>query len=165
MDNVTFKDRIDLLNCYFDPNGEEYDYLDIYLLKHCFDHGFQSIEEILELLEQVVVDKQEGLVLKMCNSFYEYKKSDKWCKVKKFDTLDLPVVGISPGEGKYEGQVGGLIVNYKGKKVTIGSGISNEDRVNFLTDTPKIIEVKYQAETKDKSLLFPTFVRVRWDKE
>ena len=61
--------------------------------------------------------------------------------------------------------VGSLVVDYKGTKVSVGTGFTDEQRVEFYKDTPEIIEVNYQEVTKDGSLRFPSFVRIREDKD
>lgn len=60
-------------------------------------------------------------------------------------------------------------ISNEGKEVRVGSGFSDEQRVTYWNqkDDVKgcIAEVKYQGVTKDGSLRFPTFLRLRPDKE
>jgi DNA ligase 1 len=121
--------------------------------------------EMKQWVEKFVADSgEEGIVLKNKFSFYEGGRSVNWCKVKVMHTLDLKVVGVVPGKGKNEGKVGALMCEYKGKEVKVGSGFTDEQRDAFLNAPPSLIEVKYQEITKDGSLRFPTFVKVREDK-
>lgn len=109
----------------------------------------------------------EGIVCKIYDSPYEYKEHSKWwCKVKPTDTLDLPVIGFefgTPGS-RLEDVVGKLIVDFRGVEVRVGSGLSDEQRVEFLDNLPSLIEVEFKEITKDNSLREPIFKRVRDDK-
>lgn len=121
-------------------------------------------DSILRLVNLIVSEGGEGLVLKRWSSTYQQKKSVDWCKVKLFDTLDLPVIEVIPGNGKHEGRMGALVCDLgNGHKVEVGTGFSDAERELFMQTPPSMIEVKYQERTK-KSLRFPAFVRVREDK-
>ena len=72
------------------------------------------------------------------------------------------------GTGKHAGKLGSVIVDFEGVEVQVGSGFSDalrdqiwEDPENFIG---RVIEVRYQEETPDGSLRFPTFVCFRNDK-
>lgn len=125
---------------------------------------FTKREEIDDALEKVTKDGEEGLILKTWEHSYEYKRTPFWCKVKKFYTEDLPVLAWEYGTGKNSDKLGYMICDFNGVEVHVGSGFSDQERRDFMTDTPKMIEVKYQEITKDGSMRFPTFVRVRDDK-
>ena len=121
---------------------------------------------------QIVQQGFEGSMLKNADSIYEAKRTKTWLKLKNFDLLDLKVIDIFEGEDKYSGMLGGVVVDYKGYSVKVGSGFNEEDRVKFW-DSPelilgRIIMVQTQQESKDKfgnlSLRFPTFKGVRIDK-
>jgi DNA ligase-1 len=132
-------------------------------LEH-WECGLCGVEDIMEQVDKLVAAGEEGLVLKNKASLYESKKSIEWCKVKKFETLDLKVVGIQPGKGKHSGRLGALVCDFNGVGVEVGTGFTDAQRVEFLSDLPEMVEVKYQEITKDGSLRFPSFVRVREDK-
>ena len=93
-------------------------------------------------------------------------------KVKYNESLDLKVVDILEGTNKYKGMMGALVVDYKGYRVGVGSGFSDEERQRFW-DNPeeiigKTIEVDTFGESKDQlgnvSLNCPIFRGVRYDK-
>jgi ATP-dependent DNA ligase len=78
----------------------------------------------------------------------------------------LSVVGVNRGKSgkKYGDVLGALIVNFRGTGVCVGSGYSDQQRVEFLDNPPKVIEIEYKSITKDGSLFHPSFVRIRADK-
>lgn len=120
---------------------------------------------IKALMENFVAQGYEGIVLKLADSSYVGGKSVAWCKVKPKETVDLKVMKVVIGGGKHAGKMGALICDFNGVEVSVGSGFSDEDRLEFMTNTPEIIEVAYQEVLKSGSLRFPTFVRVRDDKD
>ena len=87
-------------------------------------------------------------------------------------TVDLRVVDLFEGKGTFKGTLGGVVVNFKGSQVGVGSGFSNDQRNDFWQHPEKIfgkiVEVQYFEESKDKtgkpSLRFPVFKQVRNDK-
>jgi DNA ligase-1 len=134
------------------------------LLVHHESH-FETEQEVIEHVEWLVeVCGEEGIVLKSRDGLYEGKKSIEWCKVKKFETVDLNVTGVQPGTGKHKGRMGALLCNYEGHEVKVGTGFSDVEREEFMERPPAMIEVKFQEKTKAGSLRFPAFIRVREDK-
>lgn len=121
-------------------------------------------EKIFNFLDQVTDIGEEGLVIKTWNGPYEFKRSNHWCKLKKFYSEDLPVIRMEYGKGKYKNKLGALICDFNGVEVNVGSGYDDYERGEFIINTPKMIEVKYRKVTKDGSLWYPVFMRVREDK-
>lgn len=114
----------------------------------------------------------EGLMIKDADAPYQWKRTKSLLKMKLMDTIDVKVVGIQEGTGKYQNVVGSLEVDYKGNKLNVGSGLSDYQRKQFY-DNPdaivgKTIEVAYQAITHNKaggeSVSFPVFKGIRTDK-
>ena len=108
----------------------------------------------------------EGVVMKQPLSLYKAGKTDKWLKLKELaEPIDLEVIDIYEGKGKYEGLLGGVVVSYNGKRVNVGGGFTDTDRVQYFAHphliVGKIIEVKYQEVTGDGSLRNPIFLRIR----
>jgi DNA ligase-1 len=128
--------------------------------------------KIVELLKEETSKGEEGVMINLCDAYYEYKRTNNLLKVKKFNTCDLRVIGFEEGTGKYVGMLGAFICEYKGGQVKVGSGLTDEQRVevwrNFRDYENLIIEVSYFEETKDStgkpSLRFPTFKDFRFDK-
>lgn len=121
--------------------------------------------DIDRLLENALTRGEEGLVLKHRKDPYTFGRSRSWCKVKKRETVDLPVLRVIEGEGKYEGVLGALVCEFEGKEVKVGSGFTDAQRIEFMTNPPKMVEVYFQNQTGKGSLRFPIFIRDRFDKE
>lgn len=104
---------------------------------------------------------------------YQSGRTKDLLKVKKFFDAEYTVEGVEvgemstamPGQGivKYQG-VTRLVIDHKGNKVGVGSGMSREQRIAWMEDPSQIvgktITVKYFEETKSQdgkfSLRFPT---------
>jgi len=128
-----------------------------------------DIEVVDEYLDVATSEDKEGLMaIKDCE--WRNKRHNGILKVKKFLTADCKIIGYEEGDGKYKGVLGSFIIDYKGNKVNVGSGYSDEQRQEYWINRDKyigrILEVKYKEETMDKktkliSLQFPTFVCIR----
>lgn len=125
-------------------------------------------EEHVKMVEQ----GYEGIMIKDINSLYECKRTKTWLKKKDFDMYDLEVKDIFEGQDKYRNMLGGVIVDYKGFNLEIGSGFTDEERIKFWNNPNliigKTILVQAQEESKNKqggkSLRFPIFKGIRYDK-
>lgn len=134
----------------------------------------KSVEQVYEILKTVEEQGQEGLMLNTLTGLYKFgKRSNDLLKVKTFNTCDIFCTGVEEGEGKYAGTLGAIICDYKGYKLKVGSGLTEEQRDYYWNNKSKIInrivEVKYFEESSDKdgnlSLRFPVFMQVRDDKD
>ncbi|MDE6149844.1 MAG: hypothetical protein K2F81_07095 [Ruminococcus sp.] len=130
--------------------------------------------KIGELLDRMVAEDKEGLMLNT-NCQYRRMRHKGILKIKRFYTMDLPIIGYEEGTGRLEGVLGAFVLNYKGNEVKVGSGFTNQQRVDFWKHKDDIInkgclcEVKYKEISSDKntgleSLQFPVFVQLRHDK-
>lgn len=134
-------------------------------------HGTdQSMIDIF--LDKMVQEDKEGC---MVNTNVPYKRTRHKgiLKVKRFYTMDLPIVGYEEGTGRLSGTLGAFVVSYKGNDVSVGSGFSDSQRANFWYKRDdmigKLCEVKYKEISSDlktglESLQFPIFVGIRDDK-
>ena len=128
--------------------------------------------KITEILEEEIAKGEEGIMINVYDALYEFKRTNNLLKVKKFESVDLRVVGFEEGSGKYSGMLGAFICEYKSGEVKVGSGLTDDQRKeiwnNRFSYENIIIEVSYFEETKDStgklSLRFPTFKDVRLDK-
>lgn len=134
-------------------------------------HG-RDLSKIGSLLEKMVAEDKEGLIL---NTDVPYKRTRHKgiLKVKRFYTMDLPIIRCEEGTGRLSGMLGAVVVGYKDNEVKVGSGFSDEQRAEFWHSRDELIgslcEVKYKEISTDKntgleSLQFPVFITIRNDK-
>jgi len=128
----------------------------------------KTLENAIEIAKKQVEKGWEGIVIKVNNSPYVCKRSKHWLKVKLFKTIDLLCTDIVPST-KNPGEISAIKFRYKGKECKCGSGFTQEQRKKFYEKPDlivgKIVELKYQEESKDGCLRFPVFVRIRYDKD
>jgi len=141
-------------------------YSKVFLLEHFQVPTWVTTEHDLARLAQTYIAQgEEGVVIKVYSAPYEFKRSKYWLKVKQFKTVDVKVIGWEYGTGKNSDVIGKLnCVLANGITFNVGSGLSDQERLDFMDDTPSLIEVAYQEITQDGKPRFGTFVRVRDDK-
>jgi DNA ligase-1 len=134
----------------------------------------EDTSKIIEILEEEVTNGEEGIMINDYNALYEFKRTNALLKCKKFNSLDLEVVGMEEGSGRLTGTLGAIHVRYKnGNIVKVGSGFSDEERKLYWLQPELIMhhvcEVKYFEESTNVdntfSLRFPTWCsNIRTDK-
>lgn len=88
-------------------------------------------------------------------------------KIKPLVSLDLRVVGFEPGRGKYEGMIGTLLVEYKGKAQGAGTGLKDSQRLVSEFEEMwhgQIVEIECLGITRDGYLREPRLKGIRHDK-
>lgn len=133
----------------------------------------KNLDVIPVLLKELEQQGKEGLILNICDSHYETKRTSNLLKIKTMQTFDGMVIGFEEGEGKYQGMLGKVIVDYKGFMLGCGSGFMDEDRIEIWNHKEKYInkiaEIQYFRESmNDKgglSVSFPIFKMWRFDKD
>ena len=127
-----------------------------------------SDKVLKESHDRWVAQGYEGIMIKDTDSYYSFGRDWSVMKYKAFFDADVPIIGLKEGTGKHQGKLGSFLVDYKGVEVNVGSGLNDELREQIWKDKDshigRIIEVRYQEETPDGSLRFPTFVCFRNDK-
>lgn len=84
---------------------------------------------LMRQLRTLSNDGAEGLMLRRADSPYRAGRSDDLIKLKLFDDAEAVVVAHLPGQGKYRGMTGALLVQMpSGQRFKIGSGLRDADR-------------------------------------
>ena len=164
-----YKDRRALLDeLAQSPLFEEAQYIKV------LDVLYQGTDQskIDELLERMVREDKEGLMANL-DVTYKCKRHNGILKVKRFYTMDLPIIRCEEGTGRLAGTLGALVLNYKGNEVNVGTGFTDTERAIYwaaqdkLTDLlceVKYKEISYDKKTGAESLQFPVYVCLRTDK-
>lgn len=134
-------------------------------------------QEVLDFYEYALSIKQEGLILKNPDAFYQWERVADWTKWKPFIELDLQIVGFYEGKGRNKGRLGGFMLegtdDASGKFITArcGGGFSDEQRIKFWMIRNKLIGETVKIEAKEIteidgvcSAREPVFVEIRDDK-
>jgi len=140
-----------------------------YLKQVRFEPQLLPSDKVLkETHDRWVSQGYEGIMIKDTDSVYQFKRDWSVMKYKVFFDADCKVIALQEGTGKHTGKLGSFLVDYKGTKVNVGSGLTDAIREQIWKDPNshigRTIEVRYQEETPDGSLRFPTFVCFRNDK-
>lgn len=138
-------------------------------------------KETFERMKEEVLEKDwEGLIVRK-NCDYKGKRSRDILKVKEFFEEEFEVTEVNEstiqiinesGENVEVPGMGSATIMFKGNKVGVGSGWSQDQRIEFLQEPDKligkIITVKYKKESEDKdgnpSLQFPVMKAIHGDK-
>jgi len=163
---LSYKKRLDVL-CGTGKKAKELELQNISIVEMLYNGNDTSMIDYY--LDQMVREDKEGLMLNRDSKYYR-KRHNGILKVKRFYTVDLIVTAVEEGSGRLKGKLGAFVVNYKGNRLNVGSGMSDEQRDDFWNrrdELPgRVIEVKYKEESSDKktgqnSLQFPIFVSLR----
>ena len=124
-----------------------------------------SHTSLIKRLDQMVRAGGEGLMLHRGDSLYRAVRNDDLLKVKTHEDAEARVIAHVPGQGKYTGLLGALLVETaSGQRFRIGSGFNDAQR----SDPPPVGDwITYRFRGLHGSGLprFATFLRVRADKD
>lgn len=128
-----------------------------------------NTSKIKELVDEQRAMGHEGVMINLADAFYTFKRTSNLLKVKVMQDADLKIIGFKEGEGKFEGKLGALIVDYKGSPVGVGSGLTDEIRSHLWHNQEKylgrVAKIRFFEETEDrngvKSIRFPVFEEIR----
>lgn len=136
-----------------------------------------SVEAKVKFYLAIVGAGGEGVILKDIHAKYETgKRRESWLKVKKFKVIDCFVTGYRPGESGFEGMVGAVegAVLKGGEQFGICavSGFTLEERKSMTAEDgsltreyyDKVMEIRFQEESKTGRGMHARFVRWRPDK-
>jgi len=111
----------------------------------------------------------EGAIIKDPNSYYLFKRSNAWLKLKERDVQAYKVVGAEVGTGKYTHVLGALIVQDRdGTTFKVGGGFTDKQRKEFWENRNSLIGqcvevVLFPSKQKASKASFPVFLRFRPD--
>ena len=111
----------------------------------------------------------EGSIGKRIDAYYsEGKRNKDIIKVKCEVTVENVVIGIEQGAGKYVGTLGALLVQSKAGVVNKVSGMSDDERYAWYTDSSliigKVVEIDAMQILENGSFREGRFKAVRHDK-
>ena len=113
------------------------------------------------MLDKIVHGGGEGLMLHRIDAQWQTGRSEVLLKLKPQLDAEAEVVAHEPGQGKYQGMLGALVVlTSNGQRFRLGTGLSDEQRRN----PPKIgsrITYRYRDLTSTGLPKFASFLRVR----
>ena len=131
-------------------------------------------EQIEKIAHDLIEEGKEGAMVNDNSANYQFGRTKSLLKVKEFHSADLVVTGYFEGQGKYEGTLGGLIVDYNGNEVKVGSGFTDEQRDEYWAKRDeminRIVQIDFFSESTNQnndeiSLRFPTIKGIREDKD
>lgn len=112
-------------------------------------------------LRTVVAAGGEGLVLHRADARYVGGRSEGLLKYKPSFDAEARVIGYRPGQGKYAGQVGALLVeDAHRRRFALGSGLSDAER----RQPPRpgtLVTYRYNGLTAKGTPRFARYLRVR----
>lgn len=150
---------------FLDLLATRYRYLHITFVPHT---TVTTMADISAKYAEYLAEGYEGAIVKQESGMYQDARTWNWMKLKNTETADCRVKDIFEGEGKYVGMVGGLVVDFGGVAVRVGSGLSDKQRMYWWNDPEEIIgrmvEIAYQEKTPDGSMRHPRFKTLRGDK-
>ncbi|MCM1223556.1 MAG: hypothetical protein NC548_54825, partial [Lachnospiraceae bacterium] len=116
-----------------------------------YDGRDQSMIELL--LGRMIAEDKEGLMANL-DVPYKRKRHSGILKIKRFYTMDLPILACEEGSGRLAGVLGAFVLGYKGNEVRVGSGFTDEQRVTYWKHRDELpgtlCEVKYKEVSYDK---------------
>ena len=150
---------------FLDLLATRYRYLHITFVPHT---TVTTMADISAKYAEYLAEGYEGAIVKQESGMYQDARTWNWMKLKNTETADCRVKDVFEGEGKYVGMVGGLVVDFGGVAVRVGSGLSDKQRMYWWNDPEEIIgrmvEIAYQEKTPDGSMRHPRFKTLRGDK-
>ena len=155
---------------------------DIRILPVITTSGIDTLESVASnFLHRICNMGGEGLMINLASATYSHKRTDQLLKFKQVQSMDMRVIDVQEGNGKYTGLIGAIWCECEtadGKIITVsvGSGLSDEQRLEWALHPNnilgKIVEIQYFSLSQDSknkgsefySLRFPRLKTVRTDK-
>lgn len=114
--------------------------------------GFvNNISEVDPIVASIWARGGEGVMLNSSSGLYEIKRSKELLKIKHTEEHVLTIVDMIEGTGKFEDMLGALVVEYKGNKLGVGSGFTDQQRQYIWDNYSAYIGVQVEIETFGES--------------
>ena len=134
----------------------------------------KSVDEAMAHFKEMLMNNEEGTILKSYDGIWKDGKPNHQIKVKKEINLDLKIVGFNYGTGKNKNLISSVNVESSdGLLKTSPTGI-NEDKMEYITNNQDkllntIVEIKCSGLSQDSegnySVLHPVYKIERTDKD
>ena len=111
----------------------------------------KNISEVEPIVASIWARGGEGVMLNSTVGKYEIKRSKELLKVKHTEEHTLVIVDMIEGTGKFEGMLGSLVVAYKGNKLGVGSGFTDQQRQYIWDNYSAYIGAQVEIETFGES--------------
>lgn len=111
----------------------------------------KNISEVEPIVAAIWARGGEGVMLNSTVGKYEIKRSKELLKVKHTEEHVLTIVDMIEGTGKFEDMLGALIVDYKGNKLGVGSGFTDQQRRYIWSNYSAYIGLQVEIETFGES--------------
>ncbi len=126
-------------------------------------HPVADHEDLKQRLHRVVAAGGEGLMLHQRDALYQPGRSTALLKVKPYLEGEAVVLEHLPGQGKYQGMLGSMLVEEPdGTRFKLGTGFSDAERASP-PPIGSLVTFKYHGRTKYDRPRFASFLRVADD--
>ena len=116
---------------------------------------------LMAVLNRIVASGGEGLMLRKGDSYYRRGRSNDLLKLKIHQDAEAVVVAHLPGQGKYTGMLGSLLVEMPdGRRFRLGTGFSDEMR-RRPPPVGTTVTYRYYGKTSNGIPRFASFLRIR----
>ena len=111
----------------------------------------KGIHEVEPIVASIWARGGEGVMLNTASGKYEIKRSKELLKVKHTEEHVLTIVDMIEGTGKFEDMLGALVVEYKGSRLGVGSGFTDQQRRFIWNNYSSYIGTQIEIETFGES--------------
>ena len=124
-------------------------------------YTLQDLPSLYDDLDAKVAQGAEGLILHRKQSLYIAARNNDVMKLKPYYDAEAVVIGYRPGQGKFSGMMGSLLVETsEGKRFNLGSGFTLAQR-QAPPEIGAVVTYKYLGLTENGLPRFASFLRVR----